>query len=456
MKPAMLTLAMLALGCAAPSSTSSLAAAPHLKAPEFLENGVLRKKLPAPTTSVTVAGGGRYLVFHLAKQRKLAIFDVTQAKITKYIPMGGDDLLIAGGMHHLVVVSRDHKVIQRWDLKTFQKGLTLALDEPGQIDQLAMGYASAGPMMLNTRNGLRFYDPQTLKRVSYSEPNNIWGSHPQYPAIIRASADGMTFTAWVPRISPNGIRLLTLEGNKYSMRSQHASAGYLIPNADGTLVLTSSGVYSQELVKLNKDRFDGLRCLPALHPAYILGVKGVGPYYGQTPKSRPTLSIFTANDRQLLTTIPDLEELTGTFGRSVPLDQRVFFLPTAHLLITLPTTNDEIVLRKLSIVDILQKSGIDYLFVESVPARAIAASKTFTYDIVTRSAHGKVRISLDSGPEGMKLKRNRLTWKVPADFEPGPTSVILTLTDASGQEVFHSFTLKVSNDDARPQTPETK
>ena len=67
-----------------------------------------------------------------------------------------------------------------------------------------------------------------------------------------------------------------------------------------------------------------------------------------------------------------------------------------------------------------------------------------------------MRISLDSGPEGMKLKRNRLTWKVPADIEPGPTSVILTLTDASGQEVFHSFTLKVSNDDARPKAPEQK
>ena len=144
MKPAMMALAMVALGCAAPSSAPSLAAAPHLKAPEFPESGVIRKKLPAPTTSVTVAGGGRYLVFHLAKQRKLAIFDVTQAKITKYLPMGGDDLLIAGGMHHLVVVSRDHRVIQRWDLKTFQKGLTLACRCTHQVFWLAVWGASAG------------------------------------------------------------------------------------------------------------------------------------------------------------------------------------------------------------------------------------------------------------------------------------------------------------------------
>ena len=43
MKPAMMALAMVALGCAAPSS-ALLAAAPHLKAPEFPESGVIRKK----------------------------------------------------------------------------------------------------------------------------------------------------------------------------------------------------------------------------------------------------------------------------------------------------------------------------------------------------------------------------------------------------------------------------
>ena len=43
--------------------------------------------------------------------------------------------------------------------------------------------------------------------------------------------------------------------------------------------------------------------------------------------------------------------------------------------------------------------------------------------------------------QGMKVRRNRLTWKVPSNHKPGPVSVILTLTDASGPEVFHSYTL---------------
>lgn len=454
MKPAVFALMALILGCATPPVSHTLVAAPNAKAINFPEEGILRKKLPAPVTSVTVAGGGRYLALHLAKQRKLAIFDVTQAKITKYLPMGGDDLLIAGGQEHIVVVSRDHKLIQRWDLSNFKKGLTIALDESGVVDQVALGYGSVGPMMLVTRKGVRFYDPRTLKRVSYGEEHNLWASHPQYPVQVRASADGQSFTAWVPRISPNGIRLLSLQGKRFTMRSQHTSAGYLVPSADGTLVLTSSGVYSQELVQLNKERFDGHRCLPALHPAYFVSLAGVGPYYGQTPKKNPVLTIHTTNDRQQLATLPDLEELLGTFGRSVPIDHRVFFLPTANLLITLPTTNDELVLRQVNIVQMLKKSGVDFLFAESTPPRTAQAGKDYSYDVTVQSARGKVRMSLDSGPDGMKLRRNRLTWKVPTNHKPGPASVILTLTDASGQEVFHSYTLQVINDNYIEPAPD--
>ena len=54
----------------------------------------------------------------------------------------------------------------------------------------------------------------------------------------------------------------------------------------------------------------------------------------------------------------------------------------------------------------------------------------------------------------MKLRRNRLTWKVPANQKPGPASIILTLSDASGQEVFHSYTLKVINDNYQEPAPD--
>ena len=69
---------------------------------------------------------------------------------------------------------------------------------------------------------------------------------------------------------------------------------------------------------------------------------------------------------------------------------------------------------------------------------------TYTYELEIRSARGRSRITLDSGPDGMKLRRNRLTWKVPATHAPGPQSVILPLTAASGQKVFHAFKVEVT------------
>ncbi|MBL67227.1 MAG: hypothetical protein CMO74_02060 [Verrucomicrobiales bacterium] len=437
---------VLCIGCASTGgSAGDLGEVAKFARPPLPESGVKKLKLPAPVDAMVAAVGGRYLIFHLGKLRKLAIVDVSKGEIVKYLPMGSDEILFAGGMDKLIVVARDHKIIQRWDLKSFEKELTVALDEPGLVDSLVMGASSAGPLLMLTRNGARFYNPQTLKRESYGQRDNFWASHPQYPMQVRASMDGTAFTGWTPRISPNGIRLLTLTGKTHNLRSQHSSAGYLIPSPDGTMVLTSSGVYSQELARLNPSRFEGLRCLASYHPAYFIGVKGVGPYYGRRPTKNPELSIFTSNDRQLLVTLPDIEELMGAFNGKLPLDQKVHFFPTAELLVTVGETLDELVLRRISVIDVLKKKGIDYLFATSIPSKRVKAGEIYSYTIEIMSGRGKAKVELNDGPEGAKIKKNKLTWRVPADHKAGPVSFILTLSDASGQNVFHTFTVQVEN-----------
>jgi len=66
-------------------------------------------------------------------------------------------------------------------------------------------------------------------------------------------------------------------------------------------------------------------------------------------------------------------------------------------------------------------------------------------------ARGRVKLSLESGPEGMRLKKRKLAWKIPTTHKPGPASVMMTLRDASGQEVFHSFNIQVENEGAIPE-----
>ena len=62
-----------------------------------------------------------------------------------------------------------------------------------------------------------------------------------------------------------------------------------------------------------------------------------------------------------------------------------------------------------------------------------------------KSKKGGLRFQLDSGPPGMTVSpEGRVTWNVPRGYEAAEVSVILTVRDAGGQEVLHSFRLQVA------------
>ena len=56
----------------------------------------------------------------------------------------------------------------------------------------------------------------------------------------------------------------------------------------------------------------------------------------------------------------------------------------------------------------------------------------------------KVEFKLEDGPKGMSLSSDgKLTWDIPADAKLGDHEVIVTIKDAAGQEIFHTFAIKV-------------
>jgi hypothetical protein len=92
----------------------------------------------------------------------------------------------------------------------------------------------------------------------------------------------------------------------------------------------------------------------------------------------------------------------------------------------------------------LQKSGVDYLFVTSVPPRTAFRSQTYEYQVAVASRKGGVTYSLADGLNGMSISpQGKVSWDVPADFEVGEAVVLVLIKDESGQETFHSFTLRV-------------
>jgi hypothetical protein len=81
--------------------------------PPALEEDKVVKHHPACSMIVVFGGGVRYLIFHLPKLKRLAIFDAIEARVTKYFSVSEDTKnryaaslnSVAGGLsHHLMKV----------------------------------------------------------------------------------------------------------------------------------------------------------------------------------------------------------------------------------------------------------------------------------------------------------------------------------------------------------------
>src|SRR6185437_11333418 len=114
--------------------------------------------LSEPFAQVRTGGGGRYLVFHLKKAKKLAIFDVSQAKIAREIDAPSDDVLFAAGRDKLMIVVPGQRLLQRVDLHTGKREKTVPISDTRPIRMAAMGCNSNGPLMLWSAGKVQLWD----------------------------------------------------------------------------------------------------------------------------------------------------------------------------------------------------------------------------------------------------------------------------------------------------------
>src|SRR5262249_39234671 len=186
--------------------------------------------------------------------------------------------------------------------------------------------------------------------------------------------------------------------------------------------------------------------LPALQGPYYLSLNQVqGAGFAQSTLS---LSVYITGNGRPLVTLPQLDGLSGLVdwvsGSTQPFERHVFLIPEAKLLVILPATKDKLVLHPFDLDKLLEKSGADYLFVQSQPVTMAVRGQEYVYPLIVRSKKGGVKVKLESGPKGMQVtSAGRLTWSVPKDFTETEADVLLSVSDDSGQEVFHRFKLTV-------------
>jgi hypothetical protein len=392
-------------------------------------------KLPAPVNDVVVGGGGRYLILYLGKLQRLAIFDVNAGRITKFLQTDAGELLLAANMDRLIVVYPQRELMQRWNLQTLEKEVTVRVPVK-PVRAIAMGYASAGPLALNGT----LIDPYTMNRIrGTSEGDGPWGKR----IAFQASGDGRAFGGWS---SNYGYWVGNLNGDNLVWRclSHSLRTRYTVPSFDGRVVCTSEGAFMPGGMLANSNLRHAW-CLPAVGGNFYVAFR----FTNAVPRGSPLpaeASVRLIGNNRISFPLPPLKNLHPRDPEtdSLTLMKRLHVIPQANLIVAIALTCDRLILREFDVEAELDRAGVPYLFVNSVPIPGAQRGTLYEYQIDVRSRDGGVHLTLDSGPAGMALSTDgKLTWPVPAAFRAGETPVIVRVQDVSGQQIFHAFHVRV-------------
>jgi hypothetical protein len=408
--------------------------------PPAMATDVVTKMLPEPFTDVRLGGGGRYLIFLLPRVKKLAVFDMNEARITGYLSLDEDKVFYAAGMNHVVIGQPRKGTLERWSLATFERELTVHPPFQDEINSVLMGYASSNWVVVNGR----FLDLQTFKPLPIQDEkgnNQIWGPGGYL------SADGTVCCFWDTSFSPGNSTTHVLEGSIVK-RYGGGTLGHVLPGADGKTIFTAHGIVSLNLNRADAEDEKLGYCLPAVSGNFFISITPASERVNRRDKE------FAGELKVHLVGYPGTLAKPEKIGHGLQFNnwdreafgvwRRIYFMPLANTVVVLPTSNDRLVLYKLDINTALEQSGVNYLLITSQPPREIKAGETFKYPIMVKAKRTPVSFKLETGPKGMKVSTDGVvTWAVPVNATLADESVILTVRDSQGQEAFHAFGVKV-------------
>jgi hypothetical protein len=228
--------------------------------------------------------------------------------------------------------------------------------------------------------------------------------------------------------------------------------GQALPGSDDKTIYGTYGTLlkadGQPVDASAVDRHSQEILIPSTSPSYYLGVTGYDPNSGR--RTGPlTMVIRLANRGDELATIHDLDEMTDLHNDrvvvdTITLDRRFHFIPQANLLVTIPHSNDRLVLRRLDLDRAIATARKPLLVVTSPSEIGARPGQNLAHQVETRSSKGAVRIELTSGPPGLAVTpEGSMTWRVPLDRETKEYEAIVTVSDASGKQIFHTVRIKV-------------
>ncbi len=313
--------------------------------PAPLADDAVEIQLTSPAKEVVAGGGGRFLIFLQPGDLQLAIFDAQLAKIVKQFPLANANALVAANATHAVVVYPDAKRMERYDLMALKKEHDGPFVTAGTVNSIAMGSASAGPLLVvldnPTKDSIQFYDPMTAERYAIAT-NEITGI--PFRTRGRAAANGRMFV--LSRLGFGGA-IISIAGTQATGTNIKRD---LYPAPDARQLYGYEGA-----VAFPGDRVEGKRELlprekwwPALHgPLAFRATFSRVP--GNVFDSLSQLTIYNDGQALPLPTIPKLPLESGLYtGKPTRLNfaDHLFLIPDAKLFVALDEKRSTLYLRR--------------------------------------------------------------------------------------------------------------
>lgn len=400
--------------------------------------------LPEPFDDLKIGGGGRYLILQFDRLKKLGVFDICQGKMTGYLPIPEGDFGYAAGANRLVVASGTYGSIKRYNLSTLQPEVTHYFTK-GPIQNMFMGSATGGPVYIHQKTlyeyDLDSFDALKCKISGKTHKGTDADSH------VRISSNGRLITSWGKTGSPTGLQSFVVEDSTLHGHYEHVSVGSALPSADGRVIYTMGGPYSDTLERRPEP---GLRPSPAPSGNLYLTANSASPLDGA---GNLTLRLQTTG--QPLVQLPYDVQL-GSHGASsrtsshVTLEKRAIFCPNSGVIVIVPLAQNQLVLKPFNVLDSLKQSGVDFLFVTSSNKLSVKLGERVQHRVSVMSNAGAATFRLDSGGEGISITKDGiLSWQVPDKYQGSAQEVIIVVKDKSGQEVRQNLTITVLGEKER-------
>jgi hypothetical protein len=312
--------------------------------------------LPGQVESVTVGGNGRYIVFHIPWTRDLVVFDANRGAIVAKEKMPEPfRLFLAGGQNRVVTCDQGSRILRSYTLPELRKEFDFTSPLFHHPDGIAMGSGVNSPLLITdpfANVALLDLTEKGATVVEGSKSEQPLGL-PAQPPNPRAAPSGNVF--FFSRGNNRGEKtgVLTASGRKW--RTQNIDITAASPSADSRYLLG----FGQIIDVASGKRIGNWMGNDGNAVWYVGGTSGRAFLrLAQTQQNGKSAVVVTAhnapqeaeNDKPaaVLGILPETEGLIDWIrGVALPLDQHLFFIPDAKLLVTLPASKDKLILRQV-------------------------------------------------------------------------------------------------------------